>query len=171
MSIKIGNTTLRTYNHEKAITPKFKNGGWQGIVVFEDIANSELVVCRTTKLSSYLKSIDFTKVKNGVFGKKVSMMSYQFMKVHFYEMSNISQLREVESLFRREITKKKKKLTNQMELDLKPKKRTRTVRVHLKNQTYPKDNGIRYLSKKDLPLDGLDGVPFKKLSRIQHHPV
>lgn len=116
MAIKIGDKVLKSFNPDKP-RKNLEHGGWSGIVIFEDTATGERIVNRTMSLTTYLKGINFNTVKKGQYGEAVSKMSYAHIKVYYYSLASFSEIRAMQNYFRREITKAKKPVKLQQELN------------------------------------------------------
>lgn len=127
MAIKLGTKTLKTFNPDKPTISKLAAGGWSGIVIFEDSTTGERIVNRTTRLATYLKGINFNSVKSGKYGVAASKVSYAHLKVYFYEVTNFTEIRDMQNYFRREITKTKKQ-SPQASFDFDKKTRKKIVK-------------------------------------------
>lgn len=118
----LGGETFKRYNLSTR-KKSFKYGGWNGIVLFVDTFFNKRVVCRTTHLNRYLDGICFDTVKRGKFGKVVRDMAFDYIEVYFYEVQDYTKIRDYKNYFNREITKERKKLNNQLELNFSARKK------------------------------------------------
>lgn len=100
----------------------FKHGGWSGIVLFVDTFTNEKSICRTMHLNRYLDNISFNTVKRGVYGVKPQMMAFDYIEIYYFEVEDFKKIRDYQNLFNREITKEKKTIPGQMEINFSAKK-------------------------------------------------
>lgn len=126
--MRVGKHVLKKYNIDKPVPPKFKNGGWSGIVVYEDNTNKKMAVGRTHHLARYLKNMSFSSVKKGTYGKFAQCCSFNQLNIYYMEVEDASKLRDLENDVRKAITVKKKSTSPQASFDFDKKTKNKIVK-------------------------------------------